>query len=97
MKFKYYVLSAVFSSCLLMGFEGFANQNTFNPDISLILNGKYQYDNKILANDGGNFYNSSFLIDESELTISSSIDDKCNGALTLAVMDGEIGGRRSFY
>ena len=96
MKFKYYVLSAVFSSCLLMGFEGFANQNTFNPDISLILNGKYQYDNKILANDGGNFYNSSFLIDESELTISSSIDDKFNGALTLAVMDGEIGVEEAF-
>ncbi len=66
---------------------------SFNPDISLILDGQYAY----YSNDTQNYRlpgfmlgaeaglgNKGFALGESELTISSNIDDKFFGQLTLA-------------
>ncbi len=81
MKKLYLVLLILFSTNMLYS-QG--NSNVFNPDISLILNGKYEYIN---TQDS---YNSKFNIDESELTLSSSIDDKFSGSFTLSILDSQI-------
>jgi hypothetical protein len=60
----------------------FAKQNEFNPDISLILNGKYDY-----SKNSDDTYSSKFSLDESELTLRSNIDNMFSGSLTLGISD----------
>ncbi|NOT89106.1 MAG: hypothetical protein HOP03_13100 [Lysobacter sp.] len=71
-----------------------ANANAFNPAISLILNGSYSHhslDSDAYARAGfplvgeGAPSPDGFSLGESELTLSSNIDDKLYGQITLAI------------
>ncbi len=70
-----------------------AKQSDFNPSISLILGGEYaSYDNEpsnyqlpgFMLGDEAGLNDQGFSLGESELTLSSNIDDKFFGQLTLA-------------
>lgn len=79
--------------------NGASNPNAFNPAISIILNGSYSrhsLDPETYARAGfplvgeGGPGADGFSLGESEIALSSNIDDKFYGQLTLAI-DGEDG------
>ena len=82
--------------------NGASNPNAFNPAISIILNGSYSRHSLDpdayaragfpLVGEGGPGAN-GFSLGESEISLSSNIDDKFYGQLTLAIEseDGEDG------
>lgn len=77
-----------------------ANGNAFNPAISIVLNGSYQYHSlnpedyyvagfPSIAGTGPE--TQGFSLGESEITFSSNIDDKFYGQMTVSFSDDEVG------
>jgi hypothetical protein len=81
-----YTYMAILSLLMLNNAMAQEDQKWSNPDISLILNGKYQYN----KNSIDNLYDSTFSIDESELGLSANVDNKFFGETILAINDGEL-------
>ncbi|PCI69185.1 MAG: hypothetical protein COB26_06625 [Piscirickettsiaceae bacterium] len=83
-----------------------STQNSFNPAISLILDGRYaSYSNNpddyalagfALGEEAG-LDQSGFSVGESEITLSSTIDDKFYGQMTLAFSDEGVEVEEIFF
>ncbi|MBP6300095.1 MAG: hypothetical protein KA365_06770 [Arenimonas sp.] len=80
--------------------QALSSANAFNPAISIILNGSYQYHSLNpedyyragFANlEGTGPETQGFSLGESEITLSSNIDDKFYGQITVAFSDEEVG------
>lgn len=82
-----------------------ANGNAFNPAISIILNGSYQYhslnpEDYYVAGfpsiEGTGPETQGFSLGESEITFSSNIDDKFYGQMTVSFSDEEAGVEEAY-
>jgi hypothetical protein len=81
-----------------------ARSNSFNPDISLILQGKYanledRADRGITGflPSGAEGPSRGFSVDESELVLSASIDPYFRGYLNAVLADGEVGVEEAWF
>lgn len=82
-----------------------SNANAFNPAISIILNGSYQYHSLnpedyyvagFASIEGTGPETQGFSLGESEITFSSNIDDKFYGQLTLSFGDEDAGVEEAY-
>ncbi|MBU1224912.1 MAG: TonB-dependent receptor [Gammaproteobacteria bacterium] len=79
-------------------------RSSFNPDVSLILQGKYAYledraDRGITGflPSGAEGPSRGFSVDESELVLSASIDPWFRGYLNAVLADGEVGVEEAWF
>lgn len=85
-----------------------ASASRFNPDVSLILQGRYahledrahRHISGFLESGGGHEHGETkrgFSIDHTELVLSASIDPYFRGYATFAINDGEIGTEEAWF